>query len=58
MVCQIKYKLLHVMPLLLGINHGRYFLLTGQTLSALEAKELGLVVLSEDEWLDLIGTRP
>ena len=32
-----------VMPLLLGINRGRYFLLTGQTLSAQEAKDLGLV---------------
>jgi enoyl-CoA hydratase/carnithine racemase len=32
-----------VMPLLLGINRGRYFLLTGQVLSATEAKDLGLV---------------
>lgn len=32
-----------VMPMLLGLNRGRYFLLTGQTLSAQEAKELGLV---------------
>jgi enoyl-CoA hydratase/carnithine racemase len=32
-----------VMPLLMGLNRGRYFLLTGQTLSALEAKEIGLV---------------
>jgi enoyl-CoA hydratase/carnithine racemase len=32
-----------VMPLLMGMNRGRYFLLTGQTLSAAEAKELGLV---------------
>ena len=32
-----------VMPLLMGMNRGRYFLLTGQTLSAQEAKELGLV---------------
>lgn len=32
-----------VMPLLMGMNRGRYFLLTGQTLSAREAKELGLV---------------
>src|ERR1051325_6138907 len=32
-----------VVPLLLGMNRGRYFLLTGQTLSATEAKELGLV---------------
>ena len=42
-----------VMPLLLGINRGRYFLLTGQTLSAQEAKELGLVaeVLPPDKVL-------
>ncbi|MGD0109945.1 MAG: enoyl-CoA hydratase/isomerase family protein [Rhodopila sp.] len=32
-----------VMPLLMGLNRGRYFLLTGQTLSAQEAKDLGLV---------------
>jgi enoyl-CoA hydratase/carnithine racemase len=32
-----------VMPMLLGMNRGRYFLLTGQTLSAQEAKDLGLV---------------
>jgi len=32
-----------VMPMLMGMNRGRYFLLTGQTLSAQEAKELGLV---------------
>ena len=32
-----------VMPLLMGMNRGRYFLLTGQTLSAYEAQELGLV---------------
>jgi enoyl-CoA hydratase/carnithine racemase len=32
-----------VYPLLLGLNRGRYFLLTGQTLSAQEAKDLGLV---------------
>jgi DNA ligase (NAD+) len=25
---------------------------------ATKAKELGLTVLSEDDWLDLIGTRP
>ena len=39
-----------VMPLLLGMNRGRYFLLTGQTLSAQEAKDLGLVaeVLPQD----------
>ncbi len=42
-----------VMPLLLGINRGRYFLLTGQTLSAHEARELGLVaeVLPRDNVL-------
>ncbi len=28
-----------VMPLLLGMNRGRYFLLTGQTLSAQEARD-------------------
>jgi enoyl-CoA hydratase/carnithine racemase len=32
-----------VYPLLLGINRGRYFLLTGQTLDAGEAQRLGLV---------------
>jgi enoyl-CoA hydratase/carnithine racemase len=42
-----------VMPLLMGMNRGRYFLLTGQTLSATEAKELGLVaeVLPPDQVL-------
>jgi len=42
-----------VMPMLLGMNRGRYFLLTGQTLSAQEAKELGLVaeVLPQDKVL-------
>ena len=42
-----------VYPLLLGMNRGRYFLLTGQTLDAREAKELGLVaeVLPQDEVL-------
>jgi enoyl-CoA hydratase/carnithine racemase len=42
-----------VMPMLLGINRGRYFLLTGQTLSAQEAKDLGLVaeVLPRDKVL-------
>jgi enoyl-CoA hydratase/carnithine racemase len=35
---------MHVIyPLLLGLNRGRYFLLTGQKLSAQEAKDLGLV---------------
>ena len=42
-----------VMPILLGLNRGRYFLLTGQTLSAQEAKDLGLVaeVLPPDQVL-------
>ena len=35
---------MHVIyPLLLGLNRGRYFLLTGQTLDARQALELGLV---------------
>jgi enoyl-CoA hydratase/carnithine racemase len=42
-----------VMPILMGVNRGRYFLLTGQTLSAHEAKDLGLVneVLPQDKVL-------
>ena len=32
-----------VVPLLLGINRARYFLLTGQQLDAAQAKELGLI---------------
>ncbi len=32
-----------IYPLLLGLNRGRYFLLTGQTLDAQQAKDLGLV---------------
>ena len=42
-----------VMPMLLGMNRGRYFLLTGQTLTAQEAKELGLVaeILPQDKVL-------
>ena len=42
-----------VMPLLMGMNRGRYFLLTGQTLSAHEAQTLGLVneVLPADQVL-------
>ncbi len=32
-----------VYPLLLGMNRGRYFLLTGQRIDAKEAKNLGLV---------------
>ena len=40
-------------PLLLGMNRGRYFLLTGQTLNAQKALELGLVaeVLPPDKLL-------
>ena len=42
-----------VYPLLLGVNRGRYFLLTGQTLSARRAQQLGLVseVLPRSELL-------
>jgi enoyl-CoA hydratase/carnithine racemase len=42
-----------VYPLLLGPNRGRYFLLTGQSLPAHQAQELGLVneVLSKDKVL-------
>ena len=42
-----------VYPMLLGMNRGRYFLLTGQELSATEAKDLGLVaeVLPREELL-------
>ena len=42
-----------VYPLLIGFNRARYFLLTGQTLSAQEAKDLGLVaeVLPKDKVL-------
>jgi len=32
-----------IYPLLLGLNRGRYFLLTGQTLNARQALDLGLV---------------
>ena len=32
-----------VFPMIMGINRGRYFLLTGQVLGAKEAKEIGLV---------------
>jgi len=51
----------------MGMNRGRYFLLTGQTLSAYEAQELGLVneVLPADQVLAraweharLLATRP
>ena len=42
-----------VMPLLMGMNRGRYFLLTGQKIAADEAKAIGLVseVLPRDELL-------
>jgi len=42
-----------VMPLLLGANRGRYFLLTGQIIPARQAQELGLVaeVLPKDKLL-------
>jgi enoyl-CoA hydratase/carnithine racemase len=42
-----------VFPLLMGVNRGRYFLLTGQVLNAREAKDLGLVseVLSGENLL-------
>jgi enoyl-CoA hydratase/carnithine racemase len=42
-----------IWPLVLGQNRGRHFLLTGRTLSAREALELGLVaeVLPRDELL-------
>lgn len=45
---------MHVIyPLLLGLNRGRYFLLTGQTIGARQAQELGLVseVLPRQELL-------
>ena len=43
-----------VWPLLLGPNRGRYFLLTGQKLSALEARDLGVVseVMPQSALLD------
>ncbi len=42
-----------VFPMAMGLNRGRYFLLTGQVLGAHEAKEAGLVneVLSGDQLL-------
>lgn len=42
-----------VFPMVMGLNRGRYFLLTGQRLSAREAKEYGLVneVMSPDALL-------
>jgi len=56
-----------IYPLLLGLNRGRYFLLTGQTLDARKAQELGLVaeVLPRAELLprawalaEQLATRP
>ncbi len=43
-----------IYPLLLGINRGRYFLLTGQSLSAQQALDLGVVneVLPRDGLMD------
>jgi enoyl-CoA hydratase/carnithine racemase len=43
-----------VLPMLMGYNRGRYFLLTGQTLTAKEAHELGLVneLLPREKLLD------
>jgi enoyl-CoA hydratase/carnithine racemase len=43
-----------IWPLLLGLNRGRYFLLTGQTLSAQEALTLGVVneVVPHEQVLD------
>ena len=42
-----------VWPMLLGLNRGRYFLMTGQEIKAREALELGIVneVLSRDQLL-------
>jgi len=42
-----------VFPLIMGLNRGRYFLLTGQSINAQEAKEYGLVneVMSRDKLL-------
>lgn len=42
-----------VFPLIMGPNRGRYFLLTGQVLDAVESKELGLIseILPQDELL-------
>lgn len=43
-----------VWPMLLGMNRGRYFLLTGETISAQKALELGLVneVVAREKLLD------
>ncbi len=42
-----------VYPLLMGLNRGRYFLLTGQTLSSHQALDMGLVneVMPRDQLL-------
>jgi enoyl-CoA hydratase/carnithine racemase len=42
-----------VFPLTMGLNRGRYFLLTGQKIGAQEAKDVGLVseVLPRDKLL-------
>ena len=42
-----------IFPLVMGLNRARYFLLTGQVIDAVEAKEIGFVneVLSTDELL-------
>jgi enoyl-CoA hydratase/carnithine racemase len=42
-----------IMPLLMGRARGHYFLLTGQSISAMEAKEMGLVneVMASDKLL-------
>jgi len=42
-----------VFPMVMGLNRGRYFLLTGQSISAAEAKEIGVVneILPREELL-------
>lgn len=42
-----------VFPMIMGLNRGRYFLLTGQVIGASEARDVGLVneVLPQDELL-------
>ncbi|MDH3428782.1 MAG: enoyl-CoA hydratase/isomerase family protein [Gammaproteobacteria bacterium] len=42
-----------VFPMIMGLNRGRYFLLTGQVIDAVEARDVGLVneVLPADELL-------
>jgi len=49
-----------VYPLLLGMNRGRYFLMTGQTLDAAEALRLGLVaeVLPPDKLMARAWSSP